>query len=95
MTHLDQLKDELIRLTVDRGFPSDLGALMADSLGTEKTLTRMITYLKHVQPTRAEDMVDEMLAICDDRDFWMEKKKAEYYQQKYNQMLWEDKWREC
>ena len=45
----------------------------------------------HVAPERAEDMVDEMLAIQSDRDFWVDKKKSEYYQQQYNQMLWEEK----
>ena len=91
MTQLDRLKEELIRLTVEKGYPAELGALMASNLGTESTLSRMITYLRHVTPERVEDMVDEMLAICDDRDFWMEKKKAEHYQQKYNQMLWDER----
>lgn len=51
----------------------------------------MIAYLTHVAPERAEDMVDEMLAIQSDRDFWADKKKSEYYQKQYNQMLWEEK----
>lgn len=63
MTQLERLKDELITLTVRRGYPAELGALMAAELGTEKTITRMIAYLTHVAPERAEDMVDEMLAI--------------------------------
>lgn len=83
MTQLERLKDELITLTVRRGYPAELG--------TEKTITRMITYLTHVAPERAEDMVDEMLAIQSDRDFWADKKRSEYYQQQYNQMLWEEK----
>lgn len=91
MTQLERLKDELITLTVRRGYPAELGALMATELGTEKTITRMIAYLTHVAPERAEDMVDEMLAIRSDRDFWADKKKSEYYQKQYNQMLWEEK----
>ena len=91
MTQLERLKDELITLTVRRGYPAELGALMAAELGTEKTITRMITYLTHVAPERAEDMVDEMLAIRSDRDFWADKKRSEYYQKQYNQMLWEEK----
>ena len=51
----------------------------------------MITYLTYVAPERAEDMVDEMLAIRSDRDFWADKKRSEYYQKQYNQMLWEEK----
>ncbi|MEE1402962.1 MAG: hypothetical protein U0K76_02505 [Dialister sp.] len=91
MTQLERLKDELITLTVRRGYPAELGALMAAELGTEKTITRMIAYLTHVAPERAEDMVDEMLAIRSDCDFWADKKRAEYYQKQYNQMLWEEK----
>ena len=78
MTQLERLKDELITLTVRRGYPAELGALMAAELGTEKTITRMITYLTYVAPGRAEDMVDEMLAIRSDRDFWADKKRSEY-----------------
>lgn len=91
MTQMERLKDELITLTVRRGYPAELGALMAAELGTEKTITRMITYLTHVAPERAEDMVDEMLAIRSDRDFWADKKRSEYYQKQYNQMLWDEK----
>ncbi len=94
MSHLDQLKEKLICLTASKGYPEELGALMAAQLSTEHAMERMITYLTHVDPPSAEDMVDEMLAICADRDFWMEKKKSEYYQQKYNQMLWEEKSKE-
>ena len=91
MTQLERLKNELITLTVRRGYPAELGALMAAELGTESTVTRMIAYLTHIAPERAEDMVDEMLAIRSDRDFWMDKKKSEYAQQQYNQRLWEEK----
>lgn len=91
MTQLERLKNELITLTVRRGYPAELGALMADELGTESTVKRMITYLTHTRPERAEDMVDEMLAIRSDRDFWMDKKRSEYAQQQYNQLLWEEK----
>ena len=91
MTQLERLKNELITLTVRRGYPAELGALMAAELGTESTVKRMITYLTHARPERAEDMVDEMLAIRSDRDFWMDKKRSEYAQQQYNQLLWEEK----
>ena len=91
MTKVEQLKAELIRLTVEKGYPEELGALMAAQLGTEYAMNRMVSYLSHVTPGSAEEMVDEMLAICDDRNFFMEKKKAEHYQQKYNQMLWDAK----
>ena len=91
MTKIEQLKKELTRLTVEKGFPAELGMLMAAQLGTEYAMNRMVSYLSHITPGSAEEMVDEMLAICADRDFFVEKKKAEHYQQKYNQMLWESK----
>ena len=91
MTKIEQLKKELTRLTVEKGFPAELGMLMAAQLGTEYAMNRMVSYLSHSTPGSAEEMVDEMLAICADRDFFVEKKKAEHYQQKYNQMLWESK----
>ena len=94
MNQLEKLKETLIHLTTAKGYPAELGMLMAANLGTEKSLQRMISYLSHTTPGSAEEMVDEMLAICDDRDFWMEKKKAEYSQQKYNQYLWEQKERD-
>ena len=31
--------------------------------------------------------MDEMLAIMSDRDSWVRKKKAEYYNSKYNELL--------
>ena len=47
----------------------------------------MIQYLLHVQPATAEEMVDEMLAICDERDKWVQKKKNEYYNRKVNEWI--------
>ena len=39
------------------------------------------------QPRTEEDIVDEMLAIMSDRDTWIRKKEAEFYNQKYNEYL--------
>ena len=39
MTQLERLKDELITLTVRRGYPAELGALMAAELGTERDIS--------------------------------------------------------
>ena len=50
---------------------------------------------RHGLPARIrpsmEEIADEMVAICDDRSFWREKKEAEFYQNKYNEMLWQSK----
>lgn len=54
-------------------------------------MMKMIGYLLHGSPRSAEEIADEAVAISDDRTFWQEKKCAEFYQGKYNQMLWEEK----
>ena len=87
MTRLEQLSRELVDVVVNLGYPSELGELMAQNLGTESTVERMIQYLLHVQPATAEEMVDEMLAICDERDKWVQKKKNEYYNRKVNEWI--------
>ncbi len=91
MTKVEELKNTIIRLVTEKGYPAELGLLMAAQLGTEYTMNRMISYLTHVTPGSAEEMVDEMLAISADRDFFMEKKKSEHYQKKYNEILWNAK----
>ena len=40
------------------------------------TATRMLGYLYRVTSPRAEDVVDEMLAILSDRKAWIEKKQS-------------------
>ena len=88
---LEHYRNKIIRLVEDKGYPSELGALVADSLGSESTMVRMIGYLTHMNPRSAEEIADEMLAICEDRDRWKEKKESEYYRQKYNEYLWEQR----
>ena len=48
---------------------------------------RMTGYLLSAKPRTEEEIVDEMLAIMSDRDRWIQKKEAEYYNQKYNEYL--------
>ena len=88
---LEEYRDTIIRMVEEKGFPGELGALVAATLGTEYGMGRMIRYLSHADPQRLEEIADEMLAICDDRDRWREKKEAEFYQQKYNRYLWDKK----
>ena len=68
---------ELIDVVTSLGFPYELGILMARNLASVNTMERMINYLENVKPGRAEDAVDEMLAIMEDRNHWVQKKKAE------------------
>ena len=60
---------------------------VADNLRTEKPMSRMIGYLLSAGPRSEEEIVDEMLAIMSDRDRWVQKKEAEYANQKYNEYL--------
>ena len=83
-----RLYQELIKTIVRMGYPEAFGQLVADHLRTEMTMRRMIGYLRQAHPTSAEEIADEMLAIMDDRTRWIQKKETEYYNRKYNEMLY-------
>ena len=72
------------------GYPPEFGTALAAGLGTERAMGKMLHYLTHADMPSME-IADEMVAICDDRSFWREKKEAEFYQNKYNEMLWQSK----
>ena len=78
----------LVETIVRMGYPEAFGIAIADNLRTEKTMSRMIGYLHHAKPRTAEEIADEMLAILDDRQRWVNKKSAEYYNSKYNELLY-------
>ena len=80
-------RQQLIDVLVRMGYPSSLGEAVADNLRTEKPMSRMIGYLLSAGPRSEEEIVDEMLAIMSDRDRWVQKKEAEYANQKYNEYL--------
>ncbi len=79
----------LVEAVVGMGYPEPFGRAIADSLGTEKMMVRMTAYLRQARPGSAEEIADEMLAILSDRDRWVRKKQAEYYNSRYNRLLWE------
>ncbi len=78
---------ELVEAITNMGYPEEFGKAIAKSLGSEKTMERMTAYLHQAKPRTAEEIADEMLAIQSDRDRWVKKKEAEYYNSKYNQLL--------
>lgn len=88
-TKRDELYFDLVRLLVRFGYPETFGRAIASQLGTEKTMMRMLRYLRAARPASAEEIADEMLAICADREMWQRKKAAEYYNAKYYQMRYE------
>lgn len=47
---LERLRNQIIKLVEEKGYPGELGALAADSLGSEKAMTRMIGWLSHSEP---------------------------------------------
>ena len=84
----ERLAKELVETVVRMGYPKEFGHAIVQNLRTEKTMSRMIGYLKHAKPRSAEEIADEMLAIMEDRKRWIQKKEAEYYNSKYNEMLY-------
>ena len=87
MVPMNDLRTELIKEIERLGFPAALGEAVAKNLGSEKTMSRMLGYLKNVRPDREELIVDEMLAIMEDRKRWIDKKEAEYSNARYNDIL--------
>ena len=70
------------------GYPENFGISIANNLRTEKTMSRMIGYLHHAKPRSAEEIADEMLAIMEDRERWIQKKSAQFYNSRYNEILY-------
>ena len=85
-TEWNRTRDRLVAEIKKLGFREDLGYAVAKNLGSPKTMERMISYLGKTGEQSAEQITDEMLAIVSERDRWVEKKKNEYYNQKYNEM---------
>ena len=83
----DQAEKDLIKAVVSLGYPAEFGIVICEQLKTEKMISRMTGYLRNAKPQRQEDIVDEMLAILEERDQWIRKKTAEYNNQKYNEIL--------
>lgn len=78
---------ELIERVKRKGYPEQFGKDIAKNLGSEKLMRRMISYLDMANPRSAEEIADEMLAIMEDRERWIKKKEAEYYNSCYNDLL--------
>ena len=80
-------KEKLVDILIKRGYPASFGETIANTLRSDKAINRMISYILEFKPERPEDIADEMLAIQADIAKWKEKKTAEYYNGKYNELL--------
>ena len=73
----EQARERLLRAFVDLGYPMEFGAVVADELRGEKSMSRMTGYLRSARPSSMEDIADEMLAIISERDSWVGKLVSE------------------
>lgn len=87
----DRAYEELVAAVVSCGFPAEFGQALAVGLGTENAMRRMTGYLHGARPRSMEEVADEMVAICEQRDRWVERKKSEYYQSKVNEFYNRDR----
>ncbi len=81
-------RDALVHAVTELGFPKELGAMIAKSLGSPKAIRRMTAYLHYEKPKRAELVVDEMLAIQSEIAAWREKKAGQQANVRYNEILY-------
>ena len=79
-------RDELIYAIISLGFPEELGNEVVKNLGSPKAMRRMSSYLRQVRPNSVELVVDEMLAIRSEIESWRERKAAQEYNARYNEM---------
>ena len=80
--HAEDAYGELLDAVERRGFPRELGALLATELKGEGSMRRMCAYLASHAPASAEELVDEALAIAQMRDAWTERKIAQHAEEK-------------
>lgn len=87
MNDIERRTNQIISLVKRKGYPEAFGLLIAQELGTEKQMARMIGYLLSSKKVSMEDIADEMLAIKSDFQNYKQKKITEYNNSKYNEIL--------
>ncbi|MBE5807668.1 MAG: hypothetical protein E7317_04940 [Clostridiales bacterium] len=83
-----QARDGLVAAVTAAGFSAELGALLAQELGSPKAIDRMANYVRKAHPRTEEMLVDEMLAIRAEIDAWRDRKESQEAQAKYNARLY-------
>ena len=77
-TPKDRARAELVRAIEALGYPAEFGEVLAGELGGEKSMQRMTAYLRQARPTSPEQIVDEMLAIVEQRQRWAQQHASQH-----------------
>lgn len=78
----DLARQALARAAQRCGWPAEFGEALAIYLGSVGAMERMAAYLAQARPQSMEEAADEAVAIAEQRDAWVERKKSEYYNAK-------------
>jgi hypothetical protein len=71
-------RTDLIDAIEQLGYPGEFGEVIASQLGGEWSLRRMTSYLRGANPHSPEEIADEMLAILQMRERYVEQKISEH-----------------
>ncbi len=80
-------RERLIRSLARMGYPEQFAAELIKLLQSDYTIHRLNGYLYQAKNPSIEDIVDEALAILEDRDRIIRKKKSEYYNSRINEYM--------
>lgn len=61
----------LVRAVTGLGYPEEFAFVLSGELRSEDAMRRLTSYLLSARPTSPEEVVDEMLAIVQNRDAWI------------------------
>lgn len=79
--------EELYRLLLSKGYPQKFCAEIAyKNMNTDYTAARLLGYLRRMPDAGIEELIDEMLAILEDRQRFVRKKQAEHARSAINEM---------
>ena len=81
-----EISMQLYNLMMERGYPENLCDLVTRNLNTDYTATRMLGYLYRMTELKEEQLVDEMIAILEDRDRIIKKHEMEQAQAAINRI---------
>lgn len=79
--------EELLCTLEEWGLPREVGRMIAGNLKGERSLRRMISYMRLAHPGSLEEIADEMIAIMEDRNTWILKKQAQESNARYTAWL--------